>query len=331
MRARTQNIAAGTEATFTIKKIADNSTLATQTASTGASSVEATWVSQKPSDDWGNAEIKFSVAAGGVSANSEGDQLSFHQYADIASVYINQYISSTPDAVNHPTVRYGWYQKVEVELDDGVLKIHVPIIVTRRQGMPPKRRKREDYGTWRERCNSATMVGDGNLSAADKTAYKDLIEGIYRRQMALHRTGCGRHSEDAGCPDRCSRKCCRLEIEVVVDLHDRGTYPNATEVNLWQGEGRANSSNWYTGDWQPAERRNYAFAHEVGHLMGFFDEYEHSTPPAWGPAGSSWQHPNAGALMDYGTRLETYYFDEYATWLGDASRTGEGWAVVAYS
>lgn|GEM_PF-1935256 len=320
MLATTENIPAETSATFTVKKISDGSTIATENSRTQASSVQAFWISQKPSDSWNGAEINFTVVAGGERADSEDPQLEFHHYSDIAEESYDQNYSA-PVPNSSPPVNYGWERRVDVELDDRVLIIHVPIKVTKRQGNRPKRRKNESYADYHTRCAAEPLEGTGNLSAEEKASLKNAIERIYRQKMALHRTGCARHSQPDGCSCRTARKCCKIEIRVDVQFYDRTGTEDATNVNYWSGSGRADSGNWFSSD-NPRDTK--VFAHEVGHLLGFYDEY---TPDgAWGP--SPWTHNNPGSLMKNGTRLETYYFQVYADWL--RSETGEQWAVVRY-
>ena len=315
MLANTKDIPAGSNATFTIKRVSDNRTITSISARTKPTSVEATWISQKPTNNWNGPDAEFKVHAAGVSVDSQTPHLEFYRYPDIAPVDFNRQMHDVRNM-------YGWQRRVKVELKDRVLLIHVPIKVIKRRGNIPKRRKHESWSHYVRRCDRAPLAGNGNLSTAEKAAFKMRIEQVFRRKMALHREHCQRHSR---CPDPVSRKCCKIEIKVLVHFYDRGDPVHASVVNYWNGSGRANSGNWFSADFPS---RAWVFAHEVGHLIGFYDEY----PPdgAWGPS-PPWQHNNPGALMYAGTRLETYYFDEYARWLGSSSRTNEPWAVVRYS
>jgi hypothetical protein len=169
------------------------------------------------------------------------------------------------------------------------------------------------------------MAGNGNLTVGEKTALKNAIEPYFRRKMALHRTGCQRHPGEEGCSCSIPRKCCKIEIQVQVHFYNwQESSVNATDVNYWNGRGRANSGNWFLSDFP---RHSEYFAHEVGHLIGFYDEYR--PDGGWGP--SPWQRSNRRSLMHSGRRLETYYFDVYKDWLSASSRTNEEWAVIRYS
>lgn len=321
MQADTENIPADTDATFVVKKVSDNSTITTVNNTTHASSVSGTWVSQKPSDGWNGAEVKFTVSGGGESADSERDQLSFHRYADIGRTDFTQRRTSG---------RFGWDQAVKVELDDRVLVIHVPIKI-RKCGKLPKRRKNEEYGPYVRRWRPDRYQSPrDDLSAADKTNLKNAIEGMFRRKVALHRHSCQRHS--SGCPDPISRKCCKFEIKVLIhfyNMNDASAPAIASVVNYWNDSGRANSSNWFAADYPGS---NWVFTHEVGHLLGFYDEY---TGGACNPShGTSWQCVagfSTGTLMNGGERIREYYFNDYAAWIGDAGRTNERWAVIRYA
>lgn len=315
----TQNIAAGQSAIFTIKKISDNSTVNTVSVSTTSSSAQAAEVVWKPTDNWGAdlaplPELKFSVSSSGKQADSTDPQLSFHRYADIAQTDIIRAFNSEACSA-HPECRvYRIEQRVKVELDDRVFKIHVPIKIRKRSTTQPVRGAAEAYGIWCARCLAVPLDGDGNLTAAEKTTLKNRIEAFYHHKKALHRHGC------TGCLHRCARKCCRLEIQVVVHFYELASATPASYVEYWRGSGRADAKNWFLTDTAATN------AHEVGHLMGFYDEY------TGGAVGSTpWQHPNAGRLMcDLSAGLENYYFNPYATWLGGAARTNESWDVVAY-
>jgi hypothetical protein len=314
MLADTQRIPAGEAATFTVKQVSDSSTVDTVNSTTGASSIQGTEVARKPTDDWAPApdllpELKFTVAAHGLTADSADPQLALHRYANIRRRNFNQHMTSGV---------YGWERRVRVELTDRVLIIHVPIKVKNRSAARPVRAAGESDAAFDTRCEAVAFA---ELTAAEKRSFRGKIERVFRHKKALHRHRC-----TGGCGHQCARKCCKFEIKVIVDFYNSTNATPASVVNLWPGGAgdRPNAANWFKAHTGPV------FAHEVGHLMGFYDEYDYNPHPAWGPA--PWRHPHAGHVMDdYGGRLANYYFQIYATWLANSARTGEPWDVVAYS
>jgi len=319
MLASTQNIEAEIEANYTIKKT-DNTVITNVNTQTEANSITGRWTSQKPDNAWGNPEIKFTVAADGLTADSQDLQLSFHSYPNIDRTPLSQDISA-----NGFTIQ----QRVLCELTDRVLILNVPIKI-RKCGRLPPRRKNESWGAWAARWNpSAYRAGRDDLSATDKTNLKNAIEAHFRQEKALHRVTCARHA--SGCSDPVNRKCCKFEIQVLIHFYDLSdtTAPDiASVVNYWNDTERANAANWFATDYPG---NNWVFVHEVGHLLGFYDEYTggatDSTP------GTSWQNAQAFTIDNLMNgnppqRLEDYYFDYFATWVG--SSTGETWETQNY-
>lgn len=280
---------------------------------------DVSWESQKEDNQWHTPHLYFIVDSGGEAGRSE-NMFSFHRYDDISMDEIERSFLSEPCAAHHTvcTGSYGIDQYVKVQLDDRVFKIHVPIKVRKRAVTQPVRGSAEAYETWWARCLAEPLVGDGNLTAAEKVYFKDHIEPYYRQKKALHRHGCARGNE---CTCRCERKCCKLEIQVLVHFYDYSDRTQASVVQLWRGEGRSDAKNWFVRDTADVN------AHEVGHLMGFYDEY-----PSGAIGVAPWQHPNPGYLMcDTQPGLENYYFNGYAEWMQNAVRGDrEQWDVVDY-
>ncbi len=319
MMADTEHIPADTPASFVIKQVSGGSAVGNVNSNTTASSVQGTWTSQKPSDHWSGPELKFTVTTAGKRADSQDPQLSFHRYPDIARTDFTQHMS---------TGVFGWRQAVKVELKDRVLIIHVPIKI-RKWGKRPKRRKRESLAHYEARIlRKPYRSPRDDLSNADKANLKHAIEAIFHQKMVLHRSACRRGDR---CPDPVRRKCCKFEIKVKVhfyNMNDPRAPAMASEVNYWNDSGRADSANWYAADYPGS---NWVFAHEVGHLMGFYDEYRGGACDR--SAGTPWQCVTAfsiSTLMNGGNSLQTYYFNHYAHWIGAGARTGEAWTVIPY-
>jgi hypothetical protein len=279
---------------------------------------DATWDSQKEDNQWHAPHLYFIVESYGEVGRSD-NMFSFHRYEDISPTDIDRAFDSTPCAVHEDCAQiYRIEQLVKIQLDDRVFKIHVPIKVRKRSTTQPLRGAAESYGDWWARCQAVPLEGEGNLTAADKTTLKENIEAYFRQKKALHRRQCTRGNT---CTDRCERKCCKLEIQVLVHFYDIADRTSASMVEFWKGSGRADAKNWFEDDTMNV------LAHEVGHLMGFYDEYV-----GGGVGAAPWQHPNPGRLMcDVQAGLENYYFDFYADWLGNAARTDEPWDVVDYT
>lgn len=295
MLADTVNIPAGTSATFTLKRVSDSSTIGTENGSTEASSVTKTWVSKKPSEVWNGAEVKFTVAAAGLQADSQDPQLSFHRYPDIARASISGRMSST----NSEGSNFGWDKKVFAEFTDRELILTVKVHLLNRTESKPQQDKKESYSDYSTRC-SAVPVGDP-VSDDAKQNMKDTIEGVYRDQLFLHRHACLRG-------DRCDcdtgYKCCKFKVQVHVEFVET-TGSMIHEVNLWPGSDRADSNNWFREESRPGK----SWAHETGHLMGFYDEYR------TGATGSApWRPSVPASLMGSGTDVYDYHMEEFRAW-----------------
>ena len=314
LQADATNIADGALTTFTLKKLPGRENIGSESTNLASSQVRGlNWVSRKPTDLWPEWDVDFDVAADGVTGRSE-NQLKFHRYEDIVQTDITRSFNSEACAAHPGNTIYRIEQRVKVELNDRVFKIHVPIKLRKRSTIQPVRGAAETYTDWLARCSAVPLEGDGTMTAAEKTTLKNRIESLYHQKKALHRQGC------VDCLHGCARKCCIFEINVEVHFYDFASATPASVVEYWKGSGRADAKNWFVTDTAATN------AHEVGHLMGFYDEY---TGGAVGVA--PWQHPNAGYIMcDLSAGLEDYYFQTYATWLGNAARTNETWDVIDY-
>ena len=87
-------------------------------------------------------------------------------------------------------------------------------------------------------------------------------------------------------------------------------------MNFFQGKSWANGSNW-----SAIPKKNNTWAHEAGHLLGFFDEYAGGAlgpPPRW--------RIREGVLMNEGTAIPEEYFWDFRDWLKD--QLGEDLALL---
>lgn len=310
MLADTVNIPAGTPATFAVKEL-DNSTITTENANTEASSVEGEWISEKTNLEWNGGEVKFKVATSGLTADSQEDHLSFHRYPDIARASLSGRMSSPPGSASP---RFGWDKKVYIEFTDRKLTLTVKVHLINRTQPKPEREKKESLGDYRTRCNNVPVGGP--VPDAAKQDIKTTVESVYIDQWDVHRDACQR-GDDCSC-DRIF-KCCIFELEVILELVETSG-SMIHEVNLWPQSGRANSSNWHRIESRPGK----SWAHEVGHLMGFYDEY------AEGATGSPpWQPSVPASIMGSGTTVFDYHIEEFRAWF--SSQIGETFNLVRYS
>jgi len=192
---------------------------------------------------------------------------------------------------------FGWTGKFDIELKDGQITVATKIKLINRQGA-----KSAD-GT------SLPAAGPA-VSDEDKRAMKADIEGKLSNKRLFHRAGCKR-GDGCNCPK--GRGCCKISVRIVVEFVESGEHH---VVNLFQGPGRANANNWTT-----IKTRDNSYAHETGHLLGFYDEY------AGGAVGSAprWK-VQGGVIMSVGLTVPAEYYWDFRDWL-KSKCNGEEWTV----
>lgn len=308
MVADTVNIPAGTSASFAVKRVTDNSLLSTENNNTGASSVQVDWTSKKPSADWDAPEVKFKVSAAGVDANSQEAHLSFYSYPDIAQTNISGRMQSPPAPA---TARFGWDKKVFIRFSDKKLVLTVKIRLRNKTQARPEREKKESYADWKRRCREIPVGAP--VPGAAKQTMKEGIESVYRDEQYLHREACQRNDS---CDCDLANRCCKFPVEVIVEFVETSG-AMIHEVNLWPGTGRASSNDWYRIESRPGK----TWPHEVGHLMGFYDEYSSGAignPP--------WQTSSSTSIMGSGNEVFDYHLEEFRAWFND--RAGEPFKLI---
>lgn len=250
-------------------------------------SARAAWKSKAQTDK--KLEPPFSLvgSAGGLNADA-AKNLTILKYEN------NAWETKTIACSAHG---FGWTGKFDIELKDGQITVATKIKLINRQGA-----KSAD-GT------SLPAAGPA-VSDEDKRAMKADIEGKLSNKRLFHRAGCKR-GDGCNCPK--GRGCCKISVRIVVEFVESGEHH---VVNLFQGPGRANANNWTT-----IKTRDNSYAHETGHLLGFYDEY------AGGAVGSAprWK-VQGGVIMSVGLTVPAEYYWDFRDWL-KSKCNGEEWTV----
>ncbi len=194
---------------------------------------------------------------------------------------------------------FAWTGKFDILLKRGELEIRVKIKLVNRQGA------KAATGT-----TPLPPIGPP-LSPAEKATMKADIEGKLGGKWLFHRAHC-KNGGGCGCPK--NRGCCKIPVKIVVEFVESGHHH---EVNLFQGAGRANATNWTR-----VKTRENSYAHETGHLLGFYDEYAGGAvgkPPRW--------KVRPGVIMSTGLAVPVEYYWDFRDWLKTRCQ-GEEWAEL---
>lgn len=182
-----------------------------------------------------------------------------------------------PDGAN-----YGWQYGYEIKIADGEL------VITRKL----------DFD----------LRGGARATGKRKRAWKREIEQIWDRKFKLHRTGCDRGSR---CDCGVSNGCCVWAIRIHVDWGSG----HGQQVALHRG---ANSPTdwggpnwWYSHTWweERAGVPDTVRAHEFGHLIGMYDEYEAG---ACDPGRLYTNNPTS--IMNSGRTVYSRHFGDFKDW-----------------
>ena len=257
------------------------------------------WVCQKEDDDWPEPHLHFDVSAADASARSS-NEFSFHYYRDWAAQTISSRMSGTATTGGGT---FGWTAKYDIEFRHRKVVISTKIKLVNRQGPQPPD------------GDPLPAIGPA-VDDATKNSLKSSIERYLSDKWTFHRDACLR-GETCNCPK--TRKCCKFQVLVRVYFVESGEYHT---VNLYQGTNHTvDASNWARDTWHTQD-----YAHEVGHLLGWYDEYPEG---ANGP--SPWQSSRAGALMHYSddgnTSIPRFYYNGFKRHF--QTRMGEEWESVS--
>lgn len=276
------NIAEGASTSFDIVRIRDHAALKWITAPMNGQRVSnLNWSPKRPHDWRSGDEFQFTVSADGQSATSSNR---FHFQL------ISNYAAETK-VFNCSSGRFGWTGKFDIRFADDQITVTIKIKLVNRLGAKPA-----------SSSDPLPAIGPA-VSATDKANMKSDIEGKLSRKVSLYRSACG-------FGNACS---CAKPIIVVVDFVESGQHH---DVNLFQGSGQANARNWTR-----VKTRDNSWAHETGHLLGWYDEY------AGGATGSPprWQTGSTSHVMNVGLTVPPEYAWDFRDWF--AAKTGETWTA----
>lgn len=288
LQAQATNIPDGTSITFRLQSLADNKSIRTSSAALAGSRAERAWRVQKPTNDWPDPEIDM-VASGGGATAASSNQVTIHRYPDVAS---------ETKTIACASGIYGWTGKFDIEFTDFETRITIKIKLVNRLGAKPA-------------PGGAMPAAGPAVSAADKSSMKQDIESKLTEKWMLHRDGCQR-GKGCSCPR--GRGCCKFKVKITVEFLENGQHHT---VNLFQGSGRANATNWTR-----VKTRANSWAHETGHLLAWYDEY------STGAVGAAprWKPNRPGAVMNTGLAVPREYYWDFRDWL--QAKAGEDWELI---
>ncbi len=288
LHAVSENIPNGTAIKWEVKQ--EGKTIQAINGSINAGSARIDWVSKAQTDKRPEPTFALTGTAAGQNATAP-KELNVSKYENVAAE--TKTIACSSGA-------FGWTGRFNIELHDGQITITVKIKLLNRQGPKPA-----------ASTDALPAIGDP-VSALDKAAMKLDVEGKLSNKHLFHRTGCKR-GDGCDCPKE--RGCCKIKVKVVVEFVESGQHH---QVNLFQGPGRANATNWTR-----VKTRENSYAHETGHLLGWYDEY------AGGAVGAAprWKI-EAPVVMNVGLTIPAEYYWDFRDWLkGKAS--AEAFTVLA--
>lgn len=273
-------ISEGASTSFSIVRTRDNAALKSVSAPMNSQSVRnLDWQPKRPDDLAGTDEFEFTVSADGQQAKSS-NKFRFK---------VNPDYGPDTKVINCTSGVFGWTGKFDIKHASDVITVTVKIKFNNRLGAKPA-----------NSTDPLPAIGPA-VSNEDKANIKADVEGKLSEKVSLFRTSCS-------LGDACS---CGKPIKIDVQFVESGEHH---VVNLFQGAGRANASNWTR-----VKTRDNSWAHETGHLLGWYDEY------AGGAVGTAprWQPDEASNVMNVGLTVPPEYAWDFRDWF--AGKTGETW------
>ncbi len=347
----------GVGVAFTVKHRHGNEEIDSADDDTREHRARAVWLSQKQCAVWETPEVFFTARAGGDSRDS--GNLSFHRYRDSTE---NDIPSEGLDN-----------QLVDVSFTGGEFILKVDIYIIPRADSRPD----SDVAQSSDQI-AAINAAHGPAEAASELYSEQMswasdmqgrIEDVFRDRWVLHRGDCQR---GASCDCPATYHCCKFPLKVQVRLRSyrelRGGAIDLTRpwnnmpehvVNVWPNDGRDSTYDWYTGyagadfcdEHRPfahadcpacrnihRDRQAQVLAHEVGHYLGFYDEYPsaeggRTNPDARPGQQDKWSTDARGNLMglsadggSVGDALPMYYFEPFRAFF--SQRMGEHFVLI---
>lgn len=347
----------GVGVAFTVKHRHGNEEIDSADDDTREHRARAVWLSQKQCNVWDTPEVFFTARAGGDSRDS--GNLSFHRYRDFTQ---NDIPSEGLDN-----------QIVDVSFTGGEFILKVDIYVIPRAADRPQAHEQLSPERIAEINASIDPIeATSQLYSEQMSWASDMqgrIEAVFRDRWVLHRGDCRR---GASCDCPATYRCCKFPLKVQVRLRSyrdlrggaidlSGLWNNSPDhvANVWPNNGRDSTFDWYTGysgvDHCPEhtpfadplcdackivhlDRQAQVLAHEVGHYLGFYDEYPSSeggrtNPDARPGQQDKWSTEARGNLMgldagggSVGDNLPMYYFEPFRAFF--SQRMGEHFVLI---
>lgn len=274
-------ITEGASTTFTITRVRDSAAVASVAAPMNAQAVrDLSWSPKKPAGWQAGDECQLTVSADGETATGS-NRFTFHVYP-----------AAGPETKTIACASgvFGWTGKFDIKCLNDEITVTVLIKLLNREGPKPA------AGV------ALPAIGDP-VSDADKASMKADVEGKLSQKVSLLRKNCA-FGEACSCP---------RTITIVVSFVEAGAHH---EVNLFQGPGRANATNWTR-----VKTRDNSWAHETGHLLGWYDEY------VGGAVGTAprWQPDAAANIMNVGLTVPPEYGWDFRDWYQEKS--GDEWVA----
>lgn len=274
-------ITEGADTKFAISRMRDKASLQDVSTPMNGQRARVPWRPKRPADHKKGDTYTFAVSADGVSAAS-ANSFSFKELEDYAS---------ETKTFNRVSGSFGWTGKFDITFAADEITVTVKIKLINRLGAKPA-----------DAATPQPTIGEA-VTAEDKAAMKADVEGKISGKVKLYRKACT-YNDACACPK---------PVKIIVDFVEAGAHH---EVNLYQGSGRANATNWTR-----VKTRDNSWAHETGHLLGWFDEYAGG---AVGPA-PRWKPDEAANIMNVGLTMPPEYAWDFRDWF--AGKTGEEWVA----